>query len=162
MFWGGANGKYRDTRRFWKGDTVQGRTWLNRLTGSSDLYELSGRLNFVTAHDGFPPTWSVTAAATNGEENRDGINENLSWNCGAEGHTGNCHFDSSGAYKRNFLATLLLSRGVPMLLAGDEMGTDTQRETTMLTARSTNDIFLDQLGFGSASPTIARVHPVPD
>jgi glycogen operon protein len=103
-----------------------------RLTGSSDLYGRGGRrpyasINFVTAHDGFTLTDVVSYNAkhneANGEENRDGHNENLSWNCGAEGPTDDKEINALRArQQRNFLATLILSQGVPMLLAGDEIG----------------------------------------
>jgi glycogen operon protein len=133
VLWAEWNGKYRDTvRRFWKGDSVQAADLAYRLTGSSDLYELSGRrpfasINFVTAHDGFTlydlVSYSGKHNETNGEENRDGINENLSWNCGAEGPTDDPGILALRALQqRNFLATLFLSVGVPMLLAGDEIG----------------------------------------
>ena len=133
VLWAEWNAKYRDTvRRFWKGDSVQAADLAYRLTGSSDLYELSGRrpfasINFVTAHDGFTlcdmVSYSGKHNEANGEENRDGINENLSWNCGAEGPTDDPAILALRArQQRNFLATLLLSVGVPMLLAGDEIG----------------------------------------
>jgi glycogen operon protein len=133
FLWAEWNGKYRDTvRRFWKGDSVQAADLAYRLTGSSDLYELSGRrpfasINFVTAHDGFTlcdlVSYSGKHNEANGEENRDGIDENLSWNCGAEGPTDDPGILALRAcQQRNFLATLLLSVGVPMLLAGDEIG----------------------------------------
>jgi len=103
-----------------------------RLTGSSDLYARNGRLpyasiNFITAHDGFTMhdlvSYHDKHNEANGEENRDGHNENLSWNCGAEGETDDPAILALRArQKRNFLATLLLSQGVPMLLAGDEFG----------------------------------------
>ncbi|HMF49268.1 MAG TPA: hypothetical protein VK603_11535, partial [Candidatus Saccharimonadales bacterium] len=103
-----------------------------RLTGSSDLYAHNGRLpyasiNFITAHDGFTlhdlVSYNEKHNEANGEENRDGHNENLSWNCGVEGDTDDPNVLSlRERQKRNLLATLLLSQGVPMLLAGDEMG----------------------------------------
>jgi glycogen operon protein len=133
VLWAEWNAEYRDTvRRFWKGDggLVGGLAF--RLTGSSDLYGRGGRrpyasINFVTAHDGFTLTDLVSYNEkhndANGEENRDGHNENLSWNCGAEGPTDNREILALRArQQRNFLATLILSQGVPMLLAGDEIG----------------------------------------
>ncbi len=133
ILWAEWNGKYRDTvRRFWKGDGAQTADLAYRLTGSSDLYEHSGRrphasINFVTAHDGFTlydlVSYNDKHNEANGEENRDGIRENQSWNCGAEGPTGDrAVLALRVRQQRNFLATLLLSEGVPMLLAGDEIG----------------------------------------
>jgi isoamylase len=131
--WAEWNGRYRDTiRRYWKGDGGQVADLGYRLTGSSDLYQDDGRrpyasVNFVTAHDGFTLADLVSHDRkhnqANGEENRDGSDDNLSWNCGVEGPT-----DDPGIaalrerQMRNFLATLLLSQGVPMLLGGDELG----------------------------------------
>jgi glycogen operon protein len=133
VLWAEWNAEYRDTvRRFWKGDggLVGGLAF--RLTGSSDLYGRGGRrpyasINFVTAHDGFTladlVSYNEKHNDANGEENRDGHNENLSWNCGAEGPTDNREVLALRArQQRNFLATLILSQGVPMLLAGDEIG----------------------------------------
>jgi glycogen operon protein len=134
VLWAEWNAAYRDTvRRFWKGDNggVVGDLAF-RLTGSSDLYEQGGRrpyasVNFVTAHDGFTlhdlVSYNDKHNEANGEENRDGHNDNLSWNCGAEGPTDDAAILALRArQQRNFLATLLLSQGVPMLLAGDEIG----------------------------------------
>jgi isoamylase len=133
VLWAEWNAAYRDTvRRFWKGDAGQVGGLAFRLTGSSDLYAGNGRLpyasiNFITAHDGFTlhdlVSYNDKHNEANGEENRDGHNENLSWNCGAEGKTDDPAILALRAgQKRNFLATLLLSQGVPMLLAGDESG----------------------------------------
>jgi glycogen operon protein len=133
VLWAEWNAEYRDTvRRFWKGDEGQVGALAYRLTGSSDLYERSGRrpyasINFVTAHDGFTLADLVSYNAkhneANGEENQDGHNENLSWNCGEEGPTSDQTILALRArQQRNFLATLLLSQGVPMLQAGDEIG----------------------------------------
>jgi isoamylase len=133
VLWAEWNAAYRDTvRRFWKGDAGQVGGLAFRLTGSSDLYAGNGRLpyasiNFITAHDGFTlhdlVSYNDKHNEANGEENRDGHNENLSWNCGAEGKTDDPAILALRAgQKRNFLATLLLSQGVPMLLAGDEFG----------------------------------------
>ena len=135
--WTEWNGRYRDAvRRFWKGDGDSASELATRLAGSSDLYEHSGRrpyasINFVTCHDGFClqdlVSYNEKHNAANGEENRDGHNDNLSWNCGAEGATDDPAILSLRAQqKRNFICTLLLSQGVPMLLAGDELG-QTQR-----------------------------------
>jgi glycogen operon protein len=133
VLWAEWNAAYRDTvRRFWKGDGGQIGGLGFRLTGSSDLYGRNGRLpyasvNFITAHDGFTlhdlVSYNDKHNEANGEENRDGHNENLSWNCGVEGPTDDGQVLSlRERQKRNFLATLLLSQGVPMLLAGDEIG----------------------------------------
>jgi isoamylase len=133
VLWAEWNAAYRDTvRRFWKGDGGQVGGLGYRLTGSSDLYGHNGRspyasVNFITAHDGFPlhdlVSYNAKHNEANGEENRDGHNENLSWNCGAEGETDNAAVLAlRERQKRNFLATLFLSQGVPMLLAGDEIG----------------------------------------
>jgi glycogen operon protein len=133
VLWAEWNAEYRDTvRRFWKGDGGLVGGLALRLTGSSDLYGRGGRrpyasINFVTAHDGFTLTDLVSYNEkhndANGEENRDGHNENLSWNCGTEGPTDNREILALRArQQRNFLATLILSQGVPMLLAGDEIG----------------------------------------
>ncbi|MEO8718244.1 MAG: glycogen debranching protein GlgX [Burkholderiales bacterium] len=131
--WAEWNDRYRNgMRAYWKGDGGVIGEFARRLTGSSDLYGRGGRrpfasINFVTAHDGFTlhdlVSYNEKHNLANGEDNRDGHNENLSWNCGVEGPS-----DDPGVnalrerQKRNFLATLLLSLGVPMLLAGDERG----------------------------------------
>jgi glycogen operon protein len=133
VLWAEWNGVYRDTvRRFWKGDAGQVGSMAYRLTGSSDLYGQGGRkphasINFVTAHDGFTlhdlVSYSDKHNEANGENNQDGHNDNLSWNCGTEGGTTDSGIlNLRERQKRNFLATLLLSQGVPMLLAGDECG----------------------------------------
>jgi glycogen operon protein len=133
VLWAEWNAEYRDTvRRFWKGDGGLVGGLAQRLTGSSDLYGRGGRrpyasINFVTAHDGFTladlVSYNEKHNQANGEENRDGHNENLSWNCGVEGPTDNQDILTLRArQQRNFLATLILSQGVPMLLAGDEIG----------------------------------------
>ena len=127
------NGKYRDTvRSFWKGDEGRIGEMGYRLTGSPDLYEHNGRrpyasINFVTAHDGFTladlVSYNEKHNELNGDENRDGDNNNQSWNCGVEGPTDdpqiNALRDRQG---RNFLTTLFLSQGVPMICGGDEWG----------------------------------------
>jgi glycogen operon protein len=129
--WTEWNGKYRDAiRRFWRGDGGAVSEFATRLCGSSDLYEHGSRLpsasiNFVTAHDGFTLNDLVSYDGkhneANQEENRDGESNNLSWNCGAEGPTQDQGvLELRERQKRNFLATLLLSQGVPMILFGDE------------------------------------------
>ncbi len=131
--WSEWNGKYRDTvRDFWRGEPATLAEFASRLTGSSDLYEHTARkpnasINFVTAHDGFTladlVSYNEKHNEANGEGNNDGESHNRSWNCGAEGPT-----DDEGIaslrrrQQRNFLATLLLSQGVPMLAHGDELG----------------------------------------
>jgi isoamylase len=131
--WTEWNDKYRDTMRsYWKGDGGVIGEFAQRLTGSSDLYEHSGRtpyasINFITAHDGFTlhdvVTYNEKHNEANLEENRDGHNENRSWNCGVEGETDDPAVNALRALqKRNLLATLLLSQGVPMLVGGDEIG----------------------------------------
>jgi isoamylase len=133
VLWAEWNAAYRDTvRRFGKGDAGQVGALAFRLTGSSDLYARNGRLpyasiNFITAHDGFTlhdlVSYNEKHNEANGEENRDGHNENLSWNGGAEGETDDpAILTLRERRKRNFLAMLFLSQGVPMLLAGDEFG----------------------------------------
>ena len=131
--WAEWNDKYRDSSRaYWKGDGGLIGELAQRLTGSSDLYERSGRkphasINFISAHDGFTlhdlVTYNAKHNEANQEENRDGNDNNHSWNCGVEGETGDPIVNALRArQKRNLLATLLLSQGVPMLVAGDEMG----------------------------------------
>jgi glycogen operon protein len=131
--WTEWNGEYRDAvRKFWAGMDVPTEVLARRLTGSGDLYEQTGRrpyasINFVTCHDGFTlrdlVSYSQKHNEANGEDNRDGANDNHSWNCGAEGHTADpAVLARRKRQQRNLLATLLLSQGVPMLLAGDEFG----------------------------------------
>lgn len=130
--WAEWNGKYRDNvRRFWKGDGGTVSEFATRLTGSSDLYELNGRrpyasVNFVTCHDGFTlndlVSYNDKHNIANGENNRDGTNDNNSWNCGEEGETDEkTIIELRARQQRNFMATLLLSQGVPMIYSGDEM-----------------------------------------
>jgi glycogen operon protein len=135
--WAEWNGKYRDCMRdYWRGaDSVLGE-FAERFTGSSDLYKNDNRnptasINFITAHDGFTlhdlVSYNEHHNEANGEDNRDGEQYNRSWNCGAEGPTDDRHIIKlRNRQKRNFLATLLLSQGVPMLLAGDELGRSQQ------------------------------------
>jgi isoamylase len=135
--WSEWNGKYRDTvRRFWKGDGGMASEFATRISGSSDLYEWSGRrphasINFITCHDGFTlndlVSYDNKHNEANGENNNDGANDNNSWNCGVEGPTDEPSvIECREKKQRAFLATLLFSQGVPMLLAGDEIG-HTQR-----------------------------------
>jgi isoamylase len=131
--WAEWNDKYRDTMRgYWKGEGGVIGEFAQRFTGSSDLYNRSSRkpyasINFAAAHDGFTladvVSYDQKHNEANGEHNRDGHNHNLSWNCGVEGPTADPDVLALRAQQqRNFIATLLLSQGVPMLLAGDEMG----------------------------------------
>lgn len=131
--WAEWNDRYRDTvRRFWRGDAGQVPALATRLAGSSDLYEQSERapsagINFVTAHDGFTladlVSYEKKRNEANGEANRDGAHDNLSWNCGVESTTSDAEIRALRArQKRNLLATLLLSQGVPMICGGDELG----------------------------------------
>ena len=131
--WSEWNGKFRDSvRDYWReGGTSIGEL-AERLTGSSDLYQANGRspfasINFVTAHDGFTlrdlVSYNVKHNDANGEDGRDGTDDNRSWNCGAEGPTDDpAVSDLRRRQERNLLATLFLSQGVPMLLGGDELG----------------------------------------
>ncbi len=131
--WSEWNGKYRDcVRDYWRGADQTLNEFAARLTGSSDLYAWSGRspyasINFITAHDGFTlndlVSYNDKHNEANGEDNRDGESNNRSWNCGAEGPTDDPEINALRArQKRNFIATLMFSQGVPMLLAGDEIG----------------------------------------
>jgi glycogen operon protein len=131
VLWSEWNGIYRDVvRDFWRGQASVGE-FASRFTGSSDLYESDGRqpfasINFVTAHDGFTlrdlVSYNEKHNAANGEDNRDGTDDNRSWNCGVEGETDDPEIVAlRWRQQRNFLATLLLSQGVPMILGGDEL-----------------------------------------
>lgn len=137
LLWSEWNGKYRDTiRDFWRGEHYSLGDFAFRFTGSSDLYQDDGRLphasiNFITAHDGFTlndlVSYNDKHNEANGEGNRDGESYNRSWNCGIEGKSDDPKILALRAQqRRNFLATLMLSQGVPMLLGGDEMGRSTQ------------------------------------
>lgn len=133
VLWSEWNGKYRDNiRSFWRGDEIGVGELAYRLSGSSDLYELSGRrpsasINFITAHDGFTLrdlySYNEKHNEANGEDNNDGESHNISWNCGVEGPTTNPQINALRTkMQRNMLATLFLSQGVPMLTMGDEYG----------------------------------------
>jgi isoamylase len=133
VLWAEWNTIYRDTvRGFWRGEGGLVSDLAFRLTGSSDLYEAGGRrpyasINFISAHDGFTLLDLVSSNEkhneANGDENRDGHDHNLGWNCGVEGSTDDSEVLALRTrQQRNFLATLLLSQGVPMLQAGDEIG----------------------------------------
>ena len=177
--WTEWNGKYRDSvRRFWRGDKGSVSELATRLSGSSDLYEQSGRrpyasINFVTAHDGFTLTDLVSYNhkhnEANGEGNRDGNNDNRSWNCGAEGPTSDpAIMELRARQARNFLVTLFLSQGVPMLAAGDEMGR-TQRGNNNAYCQDNDiswvdwglaDTERDLLQFTRMLSALRREHPV--
>ncbi len=132
VLWCEWNGKYRDAvRDYWRSQEATLSEFANRLTGSSDLYQDDGRkpyasINFVTAHDGFTlndlVSYNEKHNDANGEENRDGESHNRSWNLGAEGPTDDPEVNAKRARQRkNFLTTLLLSQGVPMIVGGDEI-----------------------------------------
>jgi isoamylase len=131
--WTEWNGKYRDTvRDFWRGEDATIGEFAGRITGSSDLYQHSGRrpfasINFVTAHDGFTlndlVSYNDKHNDANGEGNNDGESHNRSWNSGVEGPTDDpAILQLRAQQRRNFITTLMLSQGVPMLLHGDELG----------------------------------------
>jgi glycogen operon protein len=131
--WAEWNGKYRDTaRNYWRGENSTLGEFAFRFTGSADLYATNGRqpvasVNFVTAHDGFTlldlVSYNEKHNDANGEENRDGESHNRSWNSGVEGPTEDPEVNElRDRQRRNLLATLILSQGVPMLLHGDELG----------------------------------------
>ncbi|WP_410575016.1 glycogen debranching protein GlgX [Amycolatopsis sp. cmx-4-61] len=131
--WTEWNGQFRDTvRDFWRGEPSTLGEFASRITGSSDLYQDDGRrpfasINFVTAHDGFTlrdlVSYNEKHNEANGEDGRDGADDNRSWNCGVEGETDDAGvLELRARQQRNMLATLLLSQGVPMVLHGDEFG----------------------------------------
>jgi isoamylase len=173
--WTEWNGQYRDSvRDFWRGEQVIG-DFASRLAGSSDLYEHSGRrpfasINFVTAHDGFTlrdlVSYNVKHNDANGEGGRDGESHNRSWNHGAEGETDDPEVRELRARaQRNFLATLLLSQGVPMLLHGDELGR-TQRGNNNTYAQDNELSWIDWssadkplIEFTAAVSRLRKEHP---
>ena len=131
--WTEWNGKYRDTvRDYWRGQPATLGEFASRLTGSSDLYEVTGRrpsasINFITAHDGFTlndlVSYNDKHNEANGEDNRDGESHNRSWNCGVEGPTDDPDILALRSRQmRNFWATLMISQGTPMIAHGDEIG----------------------------------------
>jgi glycogen operon protein len=133
VLWAEWNGKYRDAMRdFWRGAGGGLAEFASRFAGSSDLYQEDGRhpfasINFITAHDGFTladlVAYEHKRNEANGEDNRDGTEDNRNWNCGVEGPTEDeALIELRARQQRNFLATLLLSQGVPMLSGGDEIG----------------------------------------
>jgi isoamylase len=177
--WNEWNDKYRDTLRgYWKGDGGLLADFARRITGSPDLYEASGRkpnasINFVTAHDGFTledlVSYNEKHNEANGEENRDGHNDNRSWNCGTEGPSEDAAVGALRVrQKRNLLTSLLLSQGVPMMLGGDELSR-TQRGNNNAYCQDNElswfDWTLDQqreefLEFARGIIAFRRQHPV--
>ena len=175
--WTEWNGKYRDTvRDFWRGEPATLGEFAGRITGSPDLYEHSSRrpvasINFVTAHDGFTlrdlVSYNEKHNEANGEGNRDGESHNRSWNCGVEGDTDDLEIlELRAQQRRNFLGTLFLSQGVPMLLHGDETGR-TQRGNNNGYCQDNDITWLDWahvdedlLRFTSQLSQLRREHPV--
>ncbi|WP_194411402.1 glycogen debranching protein GlgX [Microbacterium cremeum] len=174
--WTEWNGKYRDTvRDFWRGEPQALGEFASRLTGSADLYEHSGRrpvasVNFVTAHDGFTlrdlVSYNDKHNEANGEDGRDGADDNRSDNFGVEGPTDDrAVLTLRARQQRNFLATLLLSQGVPMLLHGDELGR-TQHGNNNGYAQDNETTWIDWdaadlplLEFTAALARLRRSHP---
>ncbi|MFB8148188.1 glycogen debranching protein GlgX [Microbacterium sp. NPDC056003] len=174
--WTEWNGKYRDTvRDFWRGEPATLGEFASRLTGSADLYEHSGRrpvasINFVTAHDGFTlrdlVSYNDKHNEANGEDNRDGADDNRSWNGGVEGPTDDpAVLTLRARQQRNFIATLMLSQGVPMLLHGDELGR-TQRGNNNGYAQDNEITWVDWsavdqplVEFTAALARLRREHP---
>ncbi len=175
--WTEWNGKYRDTvRDFWRGEPATLGEFASRLTGSADLYEHSARrpvasINFVTAHDGFTlkdlVSYNEKRNEANGEDNRDGESYNRSWNCGYEGPTDDPEVNALRArQQRNFLATLLLSQGVPMISHGDEIGRTQQGnnngfcQDNELTWIDWKNLDVDLLAFTRYVSSLRHDHPV--
>ncbi|GAB3617664.1 glycogen debranching protein GlgX [Okibacterium endophyticum] len=175
--WTEWNGAYRDTvRDFWRGEPSTLGEFASRLTGSADLYESSGRrprasVNFVTAHDGFTlrdlVSYNEKHNEANGEDNNDGESNNRSWNCGAEGQTNDPEILGLRArQQRNFIATLLLSQGVPMILHGDEMGRTQEgnnngyAQDSELTWMHWDDADLPLVEFTAALSRLRQEHPI--
>ena len=178
--WTEWNGQYRDTARdFWRGRPDTLGDFASRLAGSSDLYQDDGRrpvasINFVTAHDGFTladlVSYDRKHNKANGENNRDGTNDNRSWNCGVEGPTDDpAIVELRARQRRNLLTTLFVSQGVPMLLAGDELGR-TQRgnnnaycqdnELSWIDWGEVDDAERSATGFVRALSRLRAEHPV--
>jgi hypothetical protein len=168
VLWAEWNGRYRDTvRGYWHGEPGTVAELGYRLTGSSDLYESDGRrphasINFIVAHDGFTlndlVSYNEKHNEANGEGNRDGENHNRSYNFGVEGPTDDPEIRRQREkQKRNFLTTLLLSQGVPMICGGRRDGANAGREQQRL--RSGQRDLLDQLGSDGGAAGAARLHP---
>jgi isoamylase len=175
--WTEWNGKYRDTvRDFWRGEPSTIGEFAARITGSADLYEHSGRrpvasINFVTCHDGFTlldlVSYNDKHNEANGEDNKDGESHNRSWNCGVEGPTRDPAIVALRAQqRRNFLATLFLSQGVPMLSHGDELGRTQSGnnngycQDSRLTWVDWTKVDVDLLAFTRQVAELRRQHPV--
>jgi glycogen operon protein len=177
--WSEWNGKYRDTvRDYWRGEPAALAEFASRLTGSSDLYAHSDRrptasVNFVIAHDGFTlrdlVSYNEKHNEANGESGKDGESHNRSWNCGVEGETDDPAINALRLrQQRNFITTLMVSQGVPMLAHGDELGR-TQRGNNNVYAQDSEiswvnwDLNADQkdlLAFTSGAIALRRAHPV--
>lgn len=177
--WTEWNGKYRDTvRDYWRGEPESLGEFASRLTGSSDLYEATGRrpsasINFVTCHDGFTladlVSYNDKHNEANGEDNRDGESYNRSWNCGAEGPTDDPAITALRARQvRNMMATLLISQGTPMISHGDELGR-TQHGNNNGYCQDNElswmdwtlvDTHADLVSFTAALTTLRTKHPV--
>jgi isoamylase len=177
--WSEWNGKYRDTvRDFWRGEPGTLGEFASRLTGSSDLYQEDGRrpfasINFVTAHDGFTladlVSYNDKHNEANGEDGNDGESHNRSWNCGVEGPTDDAAvLELRARQQRNFLTTLALSQGVPMLLHGDELGR-TQLGNNNVYCQDSEIAWMDWsltgknavlLGFCAGVLALRHAHPV--
>jgi glycogen operon protein len=175
--WTEWNGKFRDTvRDFWRGEAASLGEFAYRLTGSADLYERTGRrpvasINFVTAHDGFTlrdlVSYNEKHNEANGEGNNDGESNNKSWNCGAEGPTNDPEINAlRSRQQRNFIATTVLSQGVPMISHGDEIGRTQQgnnngycqdNEITWIDWPSADNALLE---FTRTVSTLRAEHPV--
>ena len=175
--WSEWNGKYRDwIRDYWRGEPGSLPELGARFTGSSDLYQAGGRfphasVNFITAHDGFTlrdlVSYNEKHNDANGEENRDGESHNRSWNCGAEGPTDDAQVNAVRArQQKNFLATMFLSQGVPMLLGGDEIGRTQQGNNNAycqdneLSWFDWNNVDESLLEFTRALAQLRREHPI--
>ena len=170
--WAEWNDKFRDTvRSYWKGDAGLLPDLAKRISGSGDLFNKRGRrpwasINFVTAHDGFNlndlVSYNDKHNEANGEDNRDGHSNNHSWNHGVEGPTDDPDIlELRERQKRNLLATVLLSHGTPMLLAGDEFG-HTQNGNNNAYAQDNDINWPNWLGISAAGPGVAGIHPPPD
>ena len=177
--WSEWNGKYRDTvRDYWRGEPAALAEFASRLTGSSDLYAHSDRrptasVNFVIAHDGFTlrdlVSYNSKHNEANGEGGNDGESHNRSWNCGIEGETDDPVINALRLrQQRNFITTLMVSQGVPMLAHGDELGR-TQRGNNNVYAQDSEiswvnwDLDADQkelLAFTSGAIALRKAHPV--
>ncbi len=177
--WTEWNGKYRDTvRDYWRGEPATLGEFASRLTGSSDLYEATGRrpsasINFVTAHDGFTlndlVSYNEKHNEANGEDNRDGESHNRSWNCGVEGPTDDPDILAlRGRQMRNFWATLMVSQGTPMIAHGDEFGR-TQHGNNNVYCQDSElswmdwslvDKNADLLSFARRATALRKNHPV--